>query len=426
MNYKKYNMGSYNFHIIKCDKFKTINIKINFKRKINKNEITIRNLLKDVLLDSSFKYKTTRKLDIEMEELYNINFSATNYISGNYLVSSFNTVFLNEIYTEPKMIEKSIKFFLELLLNPNVKDGKFDSNSFDVCKRYMADKITSIKDRTGEYSFIRMLENMDKSSIISYNPNGYLDDLEKITPESLYEYYKKMIRSDIIDIFVIGDIDSLQVKKIFSETFKINTLKKPSESHYLSHKKIRSRVKTVKEQIDTTQSKLVIGYKLSDIKEYQKQYVMPIFTYIFGGGPDSKLFKTVREKNSLCYSISASYNAVMNIMTIRAGINSKDFKKTISLIKKEFKNMQKGIYSDQDIEAAKTTYINALKEINDSQKAIINSYTSKEYLNYDLPNERIKKIKKVKRTEIQEIIGKIHLDTIYLLEGTDVEEDVSE
>lgn len=426
MEYKKYNMGSYNLHMIKCDKFKTIDIKINFKRKIKKDEITIRNLLKDVLLDSCYKYKTPRELEIQIEELYNISFSATNHLSGNYLVCSFHTTFLNEKYTEPKMNEKSIKFFLELILNPNIENGKFNTHSFEVCKRYLKDRIASIKERTSEYSLIRMFENMDKKSIISYNAIGYLEDLEKITPESLYEYYKSMVKSDIIDVFIIGDIDTLETKKMFSELFKINTLKKPSESHFVSHKKFRSRVKTVKETIDASQSKLVMGYKLNDITDYQKQYVMPIFTHIFGGSPDSKLFQTVREKNSLCYSISASYNPIINIMTVRAGINSKDFKKAVSLIRKEFRNMQKGEFTEHEIEATKVTYINALKEINDSHKSIINCYISKEYLGYDLIDERIRKIKKVTKQEIIEIIGKIHLDTVYLLEGTDVGEDISE
>ena len=51
-------MGAYNLHFIKTDKFKTISIDINFYRKIKEDEVTKRNLLKMILLDSNNDYKT--------------------------------------------------------------------------------------------------------------------------------------------------------------------------------------------------------------------------------------------------------------------------------------------------------------------------------------------------------------------------------
>ena len=48
MDYRTIKNKNYNLHIINTDKFKTINLMINFKRKIKKEEITIRNLLNDI------------------------------------------------------------------------------------------------------------------------------------------------------------------------------------------------------------------------------------------------------------------------------------------------------------------------------------------------------------------------------------------
>ena len=49
MKYKKINSYSYNLHIIKTDRFKTITVKINFKRELIKEEITYRNMLINML-----------------------------------------------------------------------------------------------------------------------------------------------------------------------------------------------------------------------------------------------------------------------------------------------------------------------------------------------------------------------------------------
>ena len=69
MNFETIDMGGYNLHLIKTKKFKTITIDVDFYREIKKEEITKRNLLKMILLDSSREYKTERDLIIESENL---------------------------------------------------------------------------------------------------------------------------------------------------------------------------------------------------------------------------------------------------------------------------------------------------------------------------------------------------------------------
>ena len=62
MNYEKIDMGSYQLHIIKTNKFKTITVEVNFRREVKKEEITIRNLLKSVLLSTNQNFKSEREL----------------------------------------------------------------------------------------------------------------------------------------------------------------------------------------------------------------------------------------------------------------------------------------------------------------------------------------------------------------------------
>ena len=46
----------------------------------------------------------------------------------------------------------------------------------------------------------------------SYSSFVNIDDLEKITVDSLYEYYKKVINENYVDVFVVGDVDSVKNK----------------------------------------------------------------------------------------------------------------------------------------------------------------------------------------------------------------------
>ena len=100
MEYTKYDMNAYNLHIVKTDKFKTITVGVAFRRKTVKEEVTIRNLLKELIVNSSLNYPTEKSLIIETEKLYDLKLLASNYRIGNYTILSFKERFLNEKYTE--------------------------------------------------------------------------------------------------------------------------------------------------------------------------------------------------------------------------------------------------------------------------------------------------------------------------------------
>ena len=144
MDLETINMGAYNLHLIKTKKFKTITIDVDFFREVKKEEITKRNLLKMLLLDSSNSYKTERELIIESENLYDIKVSSSISRIGNFSNLSFQTKFLNEKFTEDGMNKESIIFFLDLIFNPHVKDGGF--LNVERQKNKLRQQIASIKD----------------------------------------------------------------------------------------------------------------------------------------------------------------------------------------------------------------------------------------------------------------------------------------
>ena len=422
MKYKKISNYSYNLHTIKTDKFKTVTVQINFKRELKREDITYRNMIVNTLCESTANYPTKRDMVIATEELYDLYYRGMNYISGRYNITTFDITFLNEEYTEAGMLVKSIEFLKELIFNPNIVRKRnrisFNEDNFKLSYNTLKNNIISIKENPDLYSKVRMFENMEPDSYISYRSMGYLDDLEKIDSTKLYKYYESMLKSDVIDIFVIGNINEGSVKKIIEDNFSnIKTLKKPLESHFIRPKKIRLIPKTIKESQDINQSKLCMGFKIDKMTEFEFRYVLSVYSYILGGGPDSKLFKNVREKNSLCYHISSQSQPLTSTLTISAGINSKDFKKALALIKKEVYNMKKSKFTNDDIIKGKITYINSLKELEDNPQSILSLYTGMEYLKGDDLETRFRRINNVTKNNVVKLANKVHLDTIYLLEG---------
>ncbi len=422
MQYKKIEVGSYNLHMIKTDRFKTVNVQIILSSEVVKEEITKRNFLSDILTYSSKKYKTKRDISIASQDLYAANIYSTSYRLGNYYNTDINLYFLNEKYTEKNMTEKSLDFLSEIIFNPNVDNNKFDSASFNIVKNNMRIQIESIKEDTRKYSMIKMLENMNKKAPYSYHGFGYIEDLENITEENLYEYYKEFLEKSNIDIFVIGDIDFKKIEKLIKEKFKFNVFKKKRKDPVIYHHATKLIPKTVIEKDNINQSKLTIGCKLKGLTDFEKNYVLTLYNIILGGGSESLLFQNVREKNSLCYYITSTSNKVDNLLIISSGISKENFKKTLSLIKKEMKNMNRGKFDDEMLEQAKIRYNSVIDEIYDYPVQIISAYYASEVLKVDFPEIRKQKIMKVTKEDIVAISKKIKMDTIYLLEGNGANE----
>ena len=416
MDYKKYEKDNCNIHIINTDKFKTVNVRINFKKKIKKEEITLRNFLVSQLLYSSKKYRSSRDIEIEAEELYGISVDMNNYRSGRYIISSLKSSFLNEKYTEKGMNKKSLEFLLELLFNPDVCDNKFNEFVFEIVKRKVKDDISSIKENPGRYSNIKLFDYKDKDAVYSYHIDGYLDDLEKITPSNLYTYYKNMVENDMMDIFIVGNVDE-EVVDVINKAIPNRKCENKLESHYLKSSIDNGNIRQYKEKMNINQSKLAIALNVDELDFFDKQYTLSVYNYILGGSNESKLFQEAREKNSLCYYISSSVSRLDSMMVITSGIDSKNYDRTIEIINKALDDIKNGDFDLKEIDKAKITYINSCNEITDSPSSILNNYISHEYLHTDLIEDRIKNIQKVTKEMVIEVAKKIKLDTVFLLEG---------
>lgn len=399
-------------HFIKERNFKKNIVKINFRRKTDAREITKLNLLLYILLTTSKKYKTNRELILRAKELYELSPEAFLNIYGNCTVLSFRFTFLKDKYTEENNSLKVIDFINEILFNPDVKNNKFNAKTFRLAKNQVMEDIKTSAENKASYSKKRMCECMDPASPYAIDVAGSLDDLETIDEKELYEFYLDIINNSSADVFALGDIDPKILDNI---KFKIaNSDKKVS---YIYKSKER-KVKTIIERDNLNQSKLVIGYNMNDLTPYEAEYALQIYLYILGLGPDSKLFTNVREKESLCYTISSTAKYAGSFMMISAGIDASTFDKTVGLIDEQIGAMQKGDFTNEEIESAKLSIKTSYRELLENPYTIINSFESSLYLGFDPIKKRLKEIDKIAKEDIVEVAKKIKLNTIYLLEGT--------
>ena len=419
MEYKIHDCKSYKIHTIKTDKFKNCSMEIMFRKKLDKKEITQNNMLVDMITHSSKRYPKKRDVAIELENLYSASFRGFTTRLGSSVMLSFVLDFLNPKYCEKGYLEEVLSMPFEMLLNPNISNGKFDERSFNIIKNRLKSDIESLKENAAKYAFRRSLLNMDESSPSSYNMTGYLEDLESITPSNLVDSYNKLLSDYTCDIFVIGNLDMEEVVSTIKSKFNNRTIKVDKIKLYVDND-LRKKHIDVEETGKYEQDSFIMIYNLDNLNERERNFVIHIYNIILGsGGLTSKLYRYLREENSLCYNVSSMVQKYDGLLMIYSGIDAKDKDLCIELVNKAMKEMSNGEFSDIELDNAIKTVISSLKMGEDTQGGIINNYLFNYLDNLPLYEERVKEFKTVTKEEVINISKKIKLNTIYLLKGED-------
>lgn len=419
MEYKKIEFNNYNLHLMKTNKFKTISVDLVFRKEIEKKDITYRNLLNTILNMATGTLKTKREINIKKADLYDLQLENDNHIIGNFILDSFKINFLEEKYSELTLPEEAIGFLNEIVFNPYITDSSFDADIFKMAVAIEKERIAAANDNKILLSLNNMFEKAAPDNPVSINKAGYLEDLEKITPTSLYNYYTDMMNGDLVDIYVLGNIDFHQYEEIINNNIMFINSKNYEENLLADFQTVRKRSKTIKEEDNINQSKLSILLKTEDISDYERNYVMPLYNAILGGTLSSKLFNIVREKHSLCYYISSALLKYNGGMYIYSGISKKNFDKTIKLIKKILKDMENSDISIEEFDSARANIKTNLDKQLDSEEGIISSKYLEGYYHIDPLELRKEIIDEVKLSELANFSKKVFVDTIYLLEGAE-------
>ena len=193
MKYKEYKCNSYNVYTVKTNRFKTSHIELIFRGEVKKDLLPELVFLADVLSESSKNYPSKRSLMIRFEELYKISCYATSLRIGSTMDFHVSLDLINPKYiNDADYLENAIKTLFEIVLNPNVENEEFDTVIFNNVKTRLYREIKSLEENDMKQSIKKAFKLMDSDSITSYDLLGTKEQLDEITPASLYKTYKNL------------------------------------------------------------------------------------------------------------------------------------------------------------------------------------------------------------------------------------------
>ena len=418
MKYKTYNCNSFDVHTIKTDKFKTSHVEVIFRDIANKEEMGAYSFLADMLSQSSKTYPRKKDLITRFEELYKIIVYATTLRVGNVLDFHVSLDFINPNYINDKSyVEEVIKTLFDIIENPNVTNDEFDLKTFNILKERLKREINSLKENPMKQSIKEAFKAMNTDTPTSYELLGTLESLDKITPSSLYKTYRNLRKNFKVDIFLIGNLEMDDTVSLIKKYFKNRYIIENKLDLMVDNKEIKKPiVKSITS--DNVQANLVMIFNLKNLTEIEKNITFNVFNYLYGnGGLTSKLYQSIREKNSLCYAISSMYLKYDKLLLVHISLEQANVKKASLLVKKELKNMQAGNFTEEELKDAINNMIISLDMAQDNTVSIINNYVFHVFDNLPMPEERIEMFKNIKKEDVINVAKKVKLNTIFTLEG---------
>lgn len=402
---------------IKNDRFNSTLISFHFFVPLDSKTISANALLPFLLSSCNDKYKDYTDLNIRLLELYGAMLSASVQKKGDSLHICLKINLINDELTfeNEDILSKGADLLFSMVFEPSLNSRSFCEKDVAREKCKTIDRIEGEINNKRSFARTRLIEKMFGSDPYGLFVYGKADEVESMTGEELYNAWQHLLSTSYVRLHIVGKhlpdgvFENLKAR---FQNIKRENIANISKAALLPK---AESVNTVTEQYAVTQGKLTMGYTCSDNGEGDKALPHLVFSDIFGGGTYSKLFKNVREKQSLCYYCSASAVFKKGYMLVDSGIDAQNADRVIEAVGKEFDDIKNGKIDDCDIESSKKAVCETLMSYYDSASALDLWYAKSIENDLCSPKEMAERIKGITKEQIVKAANCYTLHTIYKL-----------
>lgn len=415
---KKVN-DNFHIHLIQSSKFKTDLLSLYFLRPLTLEETTLNALLTRVIDRGTQKYPTSQLINQHLDDLYGTSMICDVMKIGERQQVQIKVQYPRSPIIDRNLMEEALDFLEEMVYNPLLIEGKFDESIFEMEKSLLKQEIESRTNDKTSYAMDRAIELMCSEEPYRFYTYGDIDYLETITNEQLYKHYLDVIQHSKMDVVAIGDFDF----DTMEETI-VRHLREPKGDVVVVPEEIvkpaTEPLRIINETMNLQQARLVVGCRTNTDRFDAAYYPLQLFGMIYGGTPSSKLFMTLRERDSLCYYVGTKVDKLKGIMYTIAGIDEANYERSLQVMDEEFEKMLNGEIGEEELEIAKKAIIASLQSISDFPNTFSNFCNNQFMLGDSLDIEYyIECYERVTLSEVIEIGKRIQKDMIYMLKGSE-------
>lgn len=405
---------------VEADRFKQGCLSIQFLRPMRQDEAAMNALIPSILLRGTVNRPNLRAITQHLDDLYGASVGEMVRRIGDYQAIGLYFGFIEDRFalSGDCIMDPILDFAKELLLEPLVdNDGFYPEYVAGEKRNLIANIDTQLNDKRA-YTSAQLMKKMCSADSFGIPRLGTREQVEAIDPVTVYKHYQHLLTESPVEVFYVGSADheviSNKIRHIFSGISR-QPISLPIQTPFCD-----GGCGDYMETMEISQGKLAMGFITPITWKSSGFAAMQVLNALYGAGMTSKLFNQVREKMSLCYSISSGYYGAKGIMTVSAGIDSDK----CELVKQEVLNQLQiccdGGITDAELAAAKESILSALRGVYDSPSAI-ESYefvmaVGETALTTDEYREQIKA---VDVTQVMAAAKTLTLHTTYFLKGVE-------
>lgn len=408
-------------HVYPTERYKSIVIRVYVHQNLDE-DVTQNALIPFVLQRGCERWPTVESFREHLDNLYGTSWAVDVVKQGRRHLLVFDMEVPDPKYVPDSsdLLESALSAMGQVITRPLVRNGAFEEDYVQQEKEVMRERLESLVNDKVRYALKRCIEEMCRGESFAFQRYGRLEDLPGISPGSLLEHYYRVLAAARVDVYVVGNVAPDAVVNVLQQRMELprgaSAGRLESPGPFLRQP---DEVRTVEEAMRVNQGKLCLGFRTNIAYDDRLAYGLLYYNGILGGFTHSKLFQNVREKASLAYYASSGLERTYGILYIHSGIEVENYRKALDIIRQQVDAMVRGEISDYELHCTREALLRQWLAAQDNPRDVIEQHMQAciNGVAYS-PETFLSGLQSVQLPDITEAAGKVALDTIYFLRGS--------
>ena len=307
---------------------------------------------------------------------------------------------------------------------PYLVEGVFDPEAVSIEKQMLKKALEDEVNEKRLYCQRQANREFFGDSPAAIRQEGYLEEVDSLTPAALTAAYREMLRTAHIELLVLGCSEEKTASIRDALLAQLATLDRAPVQLLPSLAMPRQTPVNKTEYFDTTQAKLCMLFTLGEPMRPEQMAAVRLAMALYGGSVTSRLFLNVRERDHLCYYCSSSFQSFTGSMAVNSGVEHADAARAKTAILRELDDLRTGTITDEELEDCRRSLLSGMAGIEDSLGGIETWYYMEELRGGPIqtPDDARQALCAVTKEDVRAILRQLTLSVSYLL--TKEEEDV--
>ena len=309
------------------------------------------------------------------------------------------------------------KIALGAAFHPYFVDGCFDPQAVSIEKQMLKKALEDEINEKRIYCQRQANREFFGASPAGIRQEGYLEEVDGLTPETLTAAYREMLETAQIELLILGcgAAETQAVAQALLGELAAVARRPVPLCENLAMPRQEAVRKT--ECFDTVQAKLCMLFTLGEPMQPDQMAAVRLAMALYGGSVTSRLFLNVRERDHLCYYCSSSFQSFTGSMAVNSGVEHADAARAEQAILKELDDLRHGPITEEELEDCRLSLLSGMAGIEDSLGGIETWYYMEVLRGgaVQTPDEARAALRAVTREDVRAILCQLTLSVSYLL-----------